>query len=255
MKSLGHLVAICMMMSLLTYGFSAAQDSESTTQDSTNTTDVQANVTEVKLVPSPDAATSFVFPTSSSGKKFEVAKPIPVVVALKNNGENTFNVTTVSASFMYPQDHRYFIQNYTRTYYGQNVSAGEERAFFYIFSPDPMLEPRPYGLVVSIFYSDSENNYTNVVFNSTIELIESTEPIDLTTMFTYIGVIGVAGLVGFLVYESARGNKRKAPRRRIETGTQKATEIDSEWLEGTAALRSPKSQTVRSPKGQTKKTK
>jgi len=101
-NSFGLLAVICMMMfALLTYGvnFSSAQDTENVTQETNSTEAANTNVTEVKLVPHPDASTSFVFP-SSNNQKFEVAKSITVVVALKNNGENIFNVSTIGASFL-----------------------------------------------------------------------------------------------------------------------------------------------------------
>jgi len=109
-----------------------------------------------------------------------------------------------------------------------------------------MLEPREYGLVISVFYSAEGENFTNVVFNSTFGIVDSDEPLDMSSLFTYIGLIGVAGLVGFLVYNSTRSVSKK--QKRVEYGTQKQTVLDNEWLEGTAAAqRSPKT-TPRSPK-------
>jgi len=175
-----------------------------------------------------------------------IGKEIPVVVGLTNKGNSIFNVTSVFASLMYPQDHRYYIQNFTRTSFGEFVRPSEERSFVYKFLPDPMLEPREYGLVVNIFYTDLEGgNFTNVIFNSTIGLIESSEGIDAQSLFTYVGILGVAGLVGFIVYKAGRNLNKKKGSRKTEYGTQKVTTLDNEWLEGTNAMRSPK---VRSPK-------
>jgi len=129
----------------------------------------------------------------------------------------------------------------TKEEYGTSVSPSEQRAFDYTFLPDAGLEPREYGLVISVFYSDTDGaNFTNVVFNSTVGIVDSDQPMDFTTLFTYIGLVGVAGLVGFIVYNSTRSVSKKS--RKVEYGTTgKATEIDNEWLEGTAAhARSPK---------------
>jgi len=228
--------------------FIIAQDSDSQeTTESQNATEV----VEVKLGPSADASTVYVFPNSTNNKFF-VGKPISIVVGLNNIGSGTFNVTQVGASLMYPQDHRYYIQNYTKGYYGETVSPSEIRSFLYNFFPDPMLEPRIYGLVISVYYTDLEGgNFSHVVFNNTIELIETDESMDAQTLFLYVGILGIAGLVGFLVYKSARVSKQKKGPRRVEYGTQKAVVLDNDWLAGTSAAQSPKSRS--SPKLKPKK--
>jgi len=215
-----------------------------TTQDAQNVTEV----VEIKVGPSPDVTTESMFPNSTHNN-FYIGKRIPVLVGLNNIGSGVFNVTHVGSSLMYPQDHRYYIQNYTKGYYGETVSPSELRSFLYTFYPDPMLEPRQYGLVVSIYYTDAEGtNFTNVVFNNTINLVETDESIDAQALFLYVGILGVAGLVGFIVYKAARTtNKKKGPKR-VEYGTQKSTVIDNEWLEGTSAFRSPKVKTVKTVK-------
>lgn len=221
-----------------------AQDS---TPDATTNSTANATVVEVKLGPSDEALTVHIFPNSTNDKFF-VGKPISIVVGFSNIGSSPFNISYVQASLMYPQDHRYYIHNYTKTYYGEEVSGSELRSFLYTFAPDPMLEPRSYGLVISVYYNDLEgSNYTHVVFNRTIELIETDESMDVQTLFLYVGVLGVAGLVGFIVYKAARSNKRQRGPKRVEYGTN-TTVLDNEWLEGTAAARTMKNTAVRSPK-------
>jgi len=152
---------------------------------------------------------------------------------------------------MYPTDHRYYIQNFTRKAYGEIVRPSEERSFVYFFKPDPMQDPRDYGLVVSVYYSDLEGgNFSSVVFNSTVSLIESDEGIDGQTLFTYVGILGVAGLIGFVVYKAGR-NLSKKKGKKVEYGTQNPTVLDNEWLEGTSAAQGPRS--PKSPKQKPKK--
>lgn len=217
--------------------------------ENSNKTDVVVEEVAPKLEPSPFAFTSFVFP-SSNNRKFLLGEKIPVVIALHNQGNGIFNVTQIAASLMYPQDHRYFIQNYTKTSYSQKVLPSEQRSFVYTFAPDAMLEPdRDYGLVVSIFYSDAEGgNFTNVIFNNTMQLVEDSTPLDLQSLFTYVFVLGVAGLIGFVVFNAGKNLKKKKGGRKVEYGTQRATVIDNEWLEGTNALKSPGGKRSRSPK-------
>jgi len=234
-------VAIFMAFAILMASFAIAQDDTNQEKVEPELEKVETNETIVKLGPAPDAYTSYIFPHSGN-RVFNIGAEIEVLTGFANKGNSIFNITHISASLMYPQDHRYFIQNYTKQVIDQLVLPNEHRAFVYTFKPDAMLEPREYGLVVSIFYTDAEEgNFTNVVFNSTIGLAESDESIDVATLFTYIGILGVAGLVGFIVYKTGRSFSKKGGGRRIEYGTQKATVVDNEWLEGTAAARSPKS--------------
>jgi len=240
---------------LLIVGGIFAQDETTNEADSTTTNSTDAsNVTaEVVLGPHPDAEFSFVFPRSAE-KQAVIGQYTPVAVAFRNKGNSVFNVTRIQGSLLHPFDYRYFLQNYTRQFYFENVAALEHRTFVYEFVPDPMFEPRDFSLVVSVFYSDETGaNYTNVVYNGTVSFIESTEGgIDPATIFTYIGVVGVAGLVGFFVFNATRNlTKRKGPSRKYETGTQQGV-IDNEWLEGTAAMRNSGTKSPKSPRSKPK---
>jgi len=251
-------ILIFLISSSFYLSISAQEETASTpteaTGESVNGT-LSGNETEPKLVASPDASTSYVFPNATNKREFPVATELTLLVGFTNKGSLAFNVTKISGSFMYPQDHRYFIQNFTKNTYNETVNPEELKAFVYKFSPDPFLEPRDYALVVSIFYYDLEGgNFTSVVYNSTITLKESDDAIDVQKLFTYVGLLGVVGLVGFVVYKSGK-NLTKKSGRRVETGTQRATVVDNEWLEGTSAFqKSPKSATKTSPKLKPKKT-
>jgi len=166
------------------------------------------------------------------------------------------NITSAIGALRYPQDWKYYIQNFTRKSYGISVAPGEFASFVYKFRPDPMLEPRDIGLSVSVFYTDSANqNFTSVLFNSTISLIETGSSIDAQSIFTYIGLIGVVGLALFVAFKSlGKSVGKKKSRAKIETGTQKTDVIDNEWLVGTSADQS-KSPRSKSPTGKSPTTK
>lgn len=226
---------------------SGSGSQQETTQTNVNQTEVASNETK-KLEPSPDVSTLFVFPSTTS-KKVVIGKSNDFLFGFSNNGNGVFNVTSVFASLMYPMDHRYYIQNFTRQYYFETVQPSEQRSFFYSFTPDALLEARPYGVVVSVFYSDLEGaNFTSVVFNTTLDLEETQEAIDSTALFTYVGALAIAGLVGFAVYKAGRNMTKKSTSKRVKYNANiPATVLDNEWLEGTAAMKSPKSG-PRSPK-------
>jgi len=234
------------------HGAIAQDDATKETQnaDLKNTTVVD---TTPKLGPSPDAHTTYVFPTAINSRQFEAGKSIPVAIGFSNKGASNFNVTRVFGSLMHPQDHRYYIQNFTRQANSVVVKPGEQHTFVYSFTPDSFLESRDIGFSGQFFYSDLEgNNYTSYWYNSTISLIEVQEPLDFQTLFTYVGLAGVAGLVLFIIYKSVSDKKARKPARRVETGTVQATVIDEDWLEGTHAnMKAPKQRSP-SPKGSRK---
>jgi len=230
--------------------FVCAQDqAESETPDAKKAAEKVAPV-EVILTASPHVTTSYVFPESAE-EDFTIGDSVEVVFGLSNNGESPINVTQIAGSLRYPADWRYFIQNFTKQYLSAIVRPGEQASFVYKFLPDPLLEPRDFGFSGQVFYHDFDGgNFTSYFFNGTIGLIESSESVDAQTLFTYIGIVGVAGLVLFIIYKSvsdSKRTKRSAPK--LETGTQKSESIDEEWLQGTHAVtssnKSPKSQ--RSP--------
>jgi len=220
------------------------------TEDTEDTAEVASKDVDV-LSSSPFVSTAIVFPNAAT-KEFVIGQPIKAVLGFTNAGDKALNLTTITASLRHPADWRYYVQNFTKFHYNRVVLGGEQASLLYMFLPDPLLEPRDFGLTLNVFYHDDETgNFTSTFFNSTIILKESTESIDAQTLFTYVGLIGVAGLVGFIVYKAVRSFGKKSHRRaRVETGTStKNVEVNNEWLEGTHAVlanspRSPKSRKV-----------
>eukprot|EP01112_Ceratiomyxa_fruticulosa_P014241 TRINITY_DN4062_c0_g1_i1.p1 TRINITY_DN4062_c0_g1~~TRINITY_DN4062_c0_g1_i1.p1 ORF type:complete len:275 (-),score=82.34 TRINITY_DN4062_c0_g1_i1:25-849(-) len=121
----------------------------------------------------------------------------------------TYNVTMIFASLNHPSDFRYFIQNYSRFDYGVLVGPGEEATFSYRFRPDPLLEPRDFGLMVHVIYEDINANIThvNTFFNRTVEIAEPLSTFDLQLALTYVfAFVGIAA-GAFFAYNKASGGK------------------------------------------------
>jgi len=186
------------------------------------------------IISSPDISTSYVFPQFID-KKFPSGEEIEILLGFSNAGEQDYNVTHITASFNFPLDYSYYIQNFTTIQYMTTVVPNTQQSFAYFFVPDALLEPRDFGLVASVHYRDAEGvNYTTVFFNSTIDIIEPTGGVDTQTFFTYLGVVAVLGLIGFVIYRallSWRKRQRIAPK---EFGTREV-ELDDDWLTGTSA--------------------
>jgi len=223
---------ICALLFASAFADEATPDADVTAQ----------NVTEpakpVVLEPSPDVTTYFVFPTSEK-KAFTLGKPIDLVVGFINNGKAAFNVTGLQASLLHPQDFSVYVQNYTQRQLLVTVQPTQQVSLLYSFLPDAFLEPRDFGLLARVFYTldNGAANYSNIFYNGSVILEEPEEPLDAQTLFTYVGLLGVAGLVVFLVYRALTGGSKRRSRRpatKVEMGTQRVS-YDSEWLEGTSA--------------------
>ncbi|KAL6074295.1 hypothetical protein QOT17_004327 [Balamuthia mandrillaris] len=189
-------------------------------------------------IPSPFASTSYVFP-SSPEKRFPSGEHIEILVGFRNNGEESLNITSVEASFNHPLDHRHYIQNFTRGHYGLVVRPASEASFSYVIRPDVMLEPKPMDLVVSVHYHDERHvNWTTVVFNSTIEMVDAGTAVDAETFFILLLVAAGAGLLLFVVSRVLPSFRKSGGRTKVERGTKKGAgqdQVDQEWLKGTAA--------------------
>ena len=63
------------------------------------------------LKKSPDAATQLLFIKPKDSANLPAGSVASVIVGFKNNGKTDFQVNSMEASFRYPQDFNYFIQN------------------------------------------------------------------------------------------------------------------------------------------------
>ena len=78
-----------------------------------------------------------------------------MLVGFSNKGTDDFIVETIDASFRYPQDYSYHIQNFTGTSYNRIVRPSEEASFQYAFHPHESYGGRPFGLTVLMLYKDA----------------------------------------------------------------------------------------------------
>jgi len=190
-------------------------------------------------VPSPDVRTAIVFPDFPT-KRIPSGEIVEVLLGFTNTGRKEFNITTVTASLNHPVDTKYYIQNFTKIEYGLPVGAEEQISLSYRFRPDPLLEPRDFVLILSVFYQDeSLTNYTNIFFNSTVSITEPDITFDFQKMFLYVGFLAVVGLIGFLVYRNWVEKQEKSKTKKRDFVKQQEvvfTEADkNDWLEGTSA--------------------
>eukprot|EP01087_Luapelamoeba_hula_P005548 TRINITY_DN15606_c0_g1_i1.p1 TRINITY_DN15606_c0_g1~~TRINITY_DN15606_c0_g1_i1.p1 ORF type:complete len:278 (-),score=58.06 TRINITY_DN15606_c0_g1_i1:12-845(-) len=219
---LGLLVVLCACLMAI------AQDPLVVTEPLDN------EVFEQLTASSPDIATSYVFPRYAD-KKFPSGEHIELLLGFANQGDQRFNVTSISASFNFPLDFSYFIQNFTTIPYNVFVDPGTQVSIAYYFMPDALLEPRDFGLVASVHYRDSEGlNYTTVFFNSTVDITEPVGGVDGQLFFAYVAIFVAVCGAGFFAYRWLITRSKKKASAQREYGT-KAQQLDDDWLTGTSA--------------------
>lgn len=225
--------------------------------------DVEAEEdSDVLQTTSPYADTILLFtkPIYTPGQQLDLpgGKPVEFLIGFTNKGPNDFVVETVEASFRYPMDFNYYIQNFSAVAYNREVKSGLEATISYSFMPSDQFAGRPFGLNIAMNYRDSNGvQYMESVFNETVLISEVDEGLDGETFFLYVLMAGVVVLLLVVGQQYLLGSsgkrKRASTKKTIETGTANDDSIDYEWLpqETLRALQKspPKSKTPKtSPK-------
>lgn len=195
---------------------------------------------DVEVTVSPDANTFLLFtkPLYTPGVPFDIpaGHPVDFLIGFLNSGLDNFVVESVEASFRYPMDYSYYIQNFTAVPFNREVLPGHEATVSYSFAPSESFAGRPFGLNIALNYRDSSGiQYTEAVFNETVNIIELDEGLDGETFFLYVFLAAIAVLllvVGqqFLVGSVGKRKRTQVSRKTIETGTTNSTDVDYEWL-------------------------
>lgn len=221
--------------------------------DDVESTEEEEEEEEELIGPSPDAETIIMFKGDHDEDKspeFYAGSKVHSLVGFTNTGEQPFVITGIEASFRYPQDFSYYIQNFSMVYFETYVPPSTQATFDYIFKPSETLYARPFGLVVNIYYKDEEGNeFRHAAFNNTVNIVEVQEGFDAETFFIYLFMVSGLCLLMFIIHyvwtTVKRGGGRplkKAPPVEMGTGN-KRNKVDYSWLpEGTIPKKSPRQQ-------------
>ncbi|XP_053606784.1 translocon-associated protein subunit alpha [Plodia interpunctella] len=159
--------------------------------------------------------------------------PVEFLVGFINKGVEDYIVESMEASFRYPMDYTYYIQNFTALPYNREVKPKQEATFAYSFIPNEAFAGRPFGLNVQLNYRDASGNfYQEAVYNQTVNIVEVSEGLDGETFFLYV-FLCAAGVLALVLGQHGLASlaRRRAPRaaaRAPETGT--ANGVDYDWL-------------------------
>jgi len=209
-------------------------------EDSAVVTDEQEAEDEPDTTTSPDADTYLLFtkPIQVPGTQMDLAAghPVEFLIGFANKGQNDFIVETVEASFRYPQDFNYYIQNFSAIGYNREVKPGHEATVYYSFLTSDTFAGRPFGLNIALNYRDVNGiQYTESVFNETVQVIELDEGLDGETFFLYVLLAAIVILMlvlgqQFLVGSVGRRKRAPVQKKIVETGTSNPNNIDYDWL-------------------------
>lgn len=154
-----------------------------------------------------------------------------------NGGSDNFIINSIDASFRYPQDFSYIMQNFTVLTPNKMIDAGKEGSFKYLFKPGELAGGRSFGLVVNVNYEDmGKNVYKDAVFNQTVLVLENDDSVDAETFFMYIMLAGMLSLLVFGLYSSVAPKSKRSKKSvhangaaPLETGTANG-DVDMSWI-------------------------
>jgi len=191
------------------------------------------------IAPSPDAETVILFtqPQAAPGAsniELPAGQIVEFLVGFTNKGSKDFVLDTLDASFRYPMDYTFYIQNFSTIGYRRTVKPKQQATLLYSFIPSDTYAGRPFGLNVMLGYHDLEGHpYLEAVYNETVQIVELEEGLDGETFFLYVFLL--AGLLLLLVlgHQGLSSLGKKGGRGRNRGGESIASAkggVDYDWI-------------------------
>ncbi|KAI7792518.1 translocon-associated protein subunit alpha isoform X2 [Triplophysa rosa] len=232
------------------------EDDEAEVEDDDNTElteekeeeEEEGLVGEMKASPNADTTILFV-----KGEDFPANNIVKFLLGFTNKGPENFIVDSLDASFRYPQDFQFYIQNFTALQLGTVVPPQRQATFEYSFIPAEPMGGRPFGLVINLNYKDSSGNvFQDAVFNQTVTITEREDGLDGETIFLYVFLSGLSLLVIVGLHQLLESRKRRRPGK-VEMGTSNHNDVDMSWIPQETLNQINKASPRRSPRKRTQK--
>ncbi|XP_073423367.1 translocon-associated protein subunit alpha isoform X1 [Dendrobates tinctorius] len=205
-----------------------AEVEEDETTDLTEEKEEEEDLSSGEPKASPNADTTILF---VKGEDFPANDIVKFLVGFTNKGTEDFVVDSLDASFRYPQDYQFYIQNFTALTLNTVVPPQRQATFEYSFIPAEPMGGRPFGLVINLNYKDaSGNSFQDAVFNQTVTIIEKEDGLDGETIFMYLFLSGLGLLVIVGLHQLLESRKRKRPAQKVEMGTSNQNDVDMSWI-------------------------
>lgn len=220
----------------------AEVDSDEPAQETVVTGAEETETPETKDTGSVNADIYLLFtkPTfpSTSNIELPAGKQVEFLVGFTNKGSLEFTIETLDASFRYPMDFSYHIQNFSTIQYERNVPPGYQATLSYSFIPADSFAGRPFGLSINLAYKDEfGTQFYEKVYNETVNIVEVEEGLDGETFFLYVflgaGVLLLLVISQQFLYSVGKkrvGGAGKKQNPQLETGTTKKNDIDYDWV-------------------------
>uniref|UniRef100_A0A8C1MTF8 Translocon-associated protein subunit alpha n=2 Tax=Cyprinus carpio TaxID=7962 RepID=A0A8C1MTF8_CYPCA len=233
------------------------EDDEAEVEDDDNTElteekeeeEEEALVGEMKASPHADTTILFV-----KGEDFPANNIVKFLLGFTNKGSENFVVESLDASFRYPQDFQFYIQNFTALQLGTEVPPQRQASFEYSFIPAEPMGGRPFGLVINLNYRDSSGNvFQDAVFNQTVTITEREDGLDGETIFLYVFLSGLGLLLVVGLHQLLESRKRRRPAAKVEMGTSSHNDVDMSWIPQETLNQINKASPGRSPRKRTQK--
>ncbi|KAM9308541.1 translocon-associated protein subunit alpha [Gastrophryne carolinensis] len=227
-----------------------AEVEEDETTDLTEEKEEEEDQSSNEPKASPNADTTILF---VKGEDFPANDIVKFLLGFTNRGTEDFIVESLDASFRYPQDYQFYIQNFTALPLNTVVPPQRQATFEYSFIPAEPMGGRPFGLVINLNYKDaSGNSFQDAVFNQTVTIIEKEDGLDGETIFMYLFLGGLGLLVIVGLHQLLESRKRKRPPPKVETGTNQ-NDVDMSWIPAETLTQINKASPRRSPRKRAQK--
>ncbi|KAI0985511.1 hypothetical protein GJ496_008152 [Pomphorhynchus laevis] len=134
--------------------------------------------------------------------QIQLKKPVKFLVNFINDAKSReYTLHQISASFRYPADLNYVLQNLTSVQYGNTILPGHVHTFKYGFLLYDEYSPRSVVLIMEAVYSDDlERLYRETLVNQTLTIQESDTGFDGELIFMYILLIALTAGIIFAIY-------------------------------------------------------
>ncbi|XP_041101286.1 translocon-associated protein subunit alpha-like isoform X4 [Polyodon spathula] len=227
----------------------AEVEDDETTELTEEKEEEDASSGEAKASPNADTTILFV-----KGEDFPANNIVKFLVGFTNKGSEDFVVESLDASFRYPQDYQFYIQNFTALQLNTMVQSQRQATFEYSFIPAEPMGGRPFGLVINLNYKDTNGNlFQDAVFNQTVTITEKEDGLDGETVFLYVFLSGLGLLVIVGLHQLLESRKRRRPAAKVEMGTSNHSDVDMSWIPQETLNQINKASPRRSPRKRAQK--
>lgn len=158
-------------------------------------------------IPEPASDIEVTYKFVDGEESFPIGEGINVLIHLRNNGNNLYNITNAMGSLNSASNFGIYYQNFTEKNFNTTLYPNYELTLHYVYGIYNLMDPKDYQMALTLFYETESDNYATTFFNQTVTVVDRSSIFDIET----IGMIAsfVAIIVGsiYLFTNSASSKK------------------------------------------------